>query len=327
MKVLQITTNYPTLKNPIFGIFMKEQVESLEPLGVENTIFFSNGSESHTDKKGGGAIVHLKSVFKLQWHLLTHHYDLIHCHSNISGLIFALSGGWIFHKCIISFQNDPEKYQDAKLFKKLYPFFNKVIVKLPTKYLSKKKVVYLPNGCNTDFFKPLDKINCKRKLGLDLAKDYFLYVDSNTSRKRTQKRKDRFDETLQILRDKYRYQNIEELVMIGVSREDVPCWMNASTLHLLTSDQEGSPNSVKECIFCNTPVVSTPVGNVRDMLSDIPGVYVTRNFDAEELAEACDKVLKNNETFNGRDYLVSKGYSMEAVAEKLYGLYQDLLKR
>ena len=96
MRILHVTTNYPTEKNPIFGIFMKEQVESLEPLGVKNTIFFSNGAE----REGGGAVVHLKSVFKLQWHLLTHRYDLIHCHSNISGLIFALSGGWIFKKLL-----------------------------------------------------------------------------------------------------------------------------------------------------------------------------------------------------------------------------------
>ena len=327
MKVLQVTTNYPTEKNPIFGIFMKEQVESLAPFGVQNTIFFSNGSESHVGRKGGGAFVHLKSVFKLQWHLLTHQYDLIHCHSNISGLIFFLSGGWIFHKCVISFQNDPEKFQDAKLFNKLYPFFNKVIVKLPTKYLSRKKVVYLPNGCNTDFFRPMDINECKNKLGLDPEKDYFLYVDSNTSRKRTQKRKDRFDETMQILRKEYGYHNIEELVMIGVSRENVPYWMNASTLHLLTSDEEGSPNSVKECIFCNTPVVATPVGNVKDMLADIPGVYVTNDFDARELAAACDKVLRNKGAFMGREKLLRKGYGMGDVSAKLYRLYKDVLEK
>ena len=126
MKVLQVTTNYPTKSNPIFGIFMKEQVESLEPLGVENTIFFSNGSESNVGKKGGGMWVHMKSVFKLSWHLLTHKYDLVHCHSALSGLILLLSGGAFFKKCIISFQNDPDKEGDKRFFKLLYPFFNKV---------------------------------------------------------------------------------------------------------------------------------------------------------------------------------------------------------
>ena len=76
MRVLQVTTNYPTQSNPIFGIFMKEQVESVESLGVINTIFFSNGSESNVGKKHGGMKVHMKSVFKLCWHLLNI-YDIM----------------------------------------------------------------------------------------------------------------------------------------------------------------------------------------------------------------------------------------------------------
>lgn len=321
MKVLQVTTNYPTTANPIFGIFMKEQVDSLVPLGVQSTIFFSNGSETNKNIKGSGAIVHLKSVFKLQWHLLTHHYDIIHCHSNISGLILFLSGGWIFNKCVLSFQNDPEKYQDAKLFRKLYPFFNRIIVKKPTRYLARKKVVYLPNGCNTHFFRPLDKDECKKQLGLDLNKDYILFVDSNTSKNRTQKRKDRFDATLQILRDKYGHHNLEELVMIGVSRDKVPLYMNACRLHLMTSDQEGSPNSIKECMMCNVPIVSTDVGNVKEMIEDIKGAYVSASFEVEEIAALVHKVLISKEDFNGRSVLIEKGYNMESVAEKLKKLY------
>ena len=179
MKVLQVTTNYPTKSNPIFGIFMKEQVESIEKYGVENTIFFSNGSESKH-----GMFVHLFSVFKLYWHLLWNRYDLIHCHSNVSGLIVAISGVWLFKKCILSFQNDPEKEHDAKVFRRLYPLFKKVIVKKPTKYLQWENVVYLPNGCNTEFFKPIDRTECKNRLGLKEEVDYLLYVDSNTSKKR-----------------------------------------------------------------------------------------------------------------------------------------------
>jgi len=327
VKVLQITTNYPTDSNPVFGIFMKEQVDSLTPLGVENTVFFSNGSERNPGKKGGGALVHLKSVFRLQWHLLGHRYDLIHCHSNVSGLIFALSGGWIFNKCILSFQNDPDRYQDAKVFRWLYPLFNRAIVKKPTKYLKWKKVCYLPNGCNTDFFVPMDRELCKQQLGLEMDKEYVLYVDSNTSRKRTQKRKDRFDDTLRIVKEKYGHDNIEELVMTGIGRKLVPVYMNACRLHLMTSDQEGSPNSVKECILCNVPIVSTDVGNVRDMVSDIAGCYVSDGFSSEELAFFVDKVLKNNIPFNGRDSLIEKGYGIHEVANRLVGIYNDVLKK
>lgn len=327
MKVLQVTTNYPTKSNPIFGIFMKEQVESLEPLGVENTIFFSNGSENNVGKKGGGKWVHIRSIFKLTWHLLTHKYDLVHCHSALSGMILLLSGGAFFKKCVISFQNDPDKEGDKKYFKILYPFFNKVIVKKPTSYSSWKKVVYLPNGCNSDFFKPLDKDVCKQKLGLDLSKRYILFVDSNRSRNRTQKRKDRFNEAMDILRTKYGHNDIEELVMIGVARNDVPTWMNACDLHLLSSDQEGSPNSVKECLFCGVPVVATNVGNVVDLLEDIPASYVSDEFTGESLANSVNKTLKANISSSEiREAIMKKGLDIASVAQKLHNEYKCLLK-
>lgn len=319
MKVLQLTSNYPTKTNPIFGIFMKEQVDSLERYGVENIIFFSNGSESKY-----GEFVHLCSVLKLQWHLLWHRYDIIHCHSNVSGLIAAVSGVWMFKKCILSFQNDPEKEHDAKVFRMLYPLFKKVIVKKPTKYLKWENVVYLPNGCNTEFFKPRNRAECKKKLGLKEDVDYLLYVDSNTSKNRSQKRKDRFDETMQILRTKYNH-NVEELVMIGVKREMVPIWMNACSLHLMTSDLEGSPNSIKECLMCNVPIVSTDVGNVREMVEGITGAYVSDSFTAEELAEKAHMVLDSKTEFRGREALIAKGYGINKVGERLFKLYKEVI--
>ncbi len=325
MKILQITTNYPTASNPILGIFMKEQVESVEKFGIENTIFFSNGSETRVGKKGGGAMVHIKSVFRLMRHLMTNRYDVIHCHSALSGMILLLSGGAFFNKCVVSFQNDPEKEGDRAFFRILYPFFNKVIVKKRTKFDSWKKMVYLPNGCNTGMFRPMDKEDCKKTLGLDSAKRYVLFVDSNTSRKRTQKRRDRFDETLRLLREKYGHENLEALIMIGIVREDVPVYMNACDLHLLSSDQEGSPNSVKECLCCGVPVVATDVGNVHDLLDDVPACGVADSFTVEELAMMSDKALKIAPAASElAGSIVRKGLDMDSVAKSLYELYEDL---
>lgn len=328
MKILQVTTNYPTVSNPILGIFMKEQVESVERFGVENTIFFSNGSETHVGRKGGGAMVHMKSVFRLMRHLMTHRYDLIHCHSGLGGLILLLAGGTLFNRCVVSLQNDPEKESDRIYFRILYPFFNKVIVKKRTKFDSWKKMVYLPNGCDNVFFHPMDKGLCKSVLGLDPSKRYILFVDSNTSRKRTQKRRDRFDETLAILREKYGHDDLETLVMIGVARKDVPTYMNACDLHILSSDQEGSPNSVKECLCCGVPVVATDVGNVHDLLDDLPGCGVAGSFSASDLAELADRALRSEPDVSVlAESIVRKRLDRDSVAEDLFGLYEELSER
>lgn len=317
MKVLEITTNYPTPKHPIFGIFVKEQVESLQKLGVDCEVFYCDGH-------GQGFKRYITYVPKLWWKVLRGHYDILHCHHALSAIILMMSGWPFFKKCVLSYQNDPDREWGSKVFKVLHSFFNAIIVKNQSQYLRYSKMHYLPNGCNADFFRPMDKTQCRRQLGLGMDKIYVLYMDSNKG-VRTQKRKDRFDETLKILHDNYGYDNIEPIVLRNTPREQIPYYMNAIDFHLMSSDFEGSPNSVKECMCCNTPVVSTDVGNVREMIGDIDGCEVVSEFTSEALAEAADRVLKNKTPFNGREKFLAKGYGMEAVANKLRDLYSQIV--
>ncbi len=318
MRVLHITANYPTTEHPVFGIFLKEQVESLRNEGVECDVFFSNGKEE------GGMKAHMASIKKVRKLLRENHYDVIHCHHSISGLILLLSSGTFGNKCVVSYQNDPTReFGRMWLFRLLYATYDRIIIKNTTKLLNKKKVVYLPNGTNSEFFKPMDKEACKKKLGWDTDKHYILYMDSNAGT-RTQKRHDRYVEVIELL--KKDFDNIVSVELTNTPREEIPTYMNACDLHLMTSDFEGSPNSVKECLCCNTPVVCTPVGNVPDMIGDIPGCYVTRGFASEELAACVKKVLTSEESFNGRELFLDKGYGIETVAKKLKGLYEGLLK-
>ena len=167
----------------------------------------------------------------------------------------------------------------------------------------------------------MDKDECKTQLGLDLEKKYILYMDSNAG-KRTQKRHDRYLEVLSKLSAEYN--NIVSLELTNTPRDIIPLYMNACDLHLLTSDFEGSPNSVKECLCCNTPVVSTDVGNVKDMIADIPGCYVDDTFTSECLAKYVSCVISSNHIFNGRDAFLKKGYSIHDVALKLKDLYEAI---
>lgn len=325
MKVLQITTNYPCKENPIFGIFMKEQVESIEKFGVENTIVFSNGLKSNPKIKFSASFIHLRTALKLWWHLRFHKYDIIHCHNVLSGLILQIAQGFGGNNTILSLQIDPETpgSTDNKFTEKMYPRFSRLIVKKQLKN-PKEKFVYLPNGVNMELFRPLDKTECKQKLGLDLNKRYILFVDSNTFKARTQKRKDRFDETLKILKDKYGHENLHELVMTKTERQDVPIWMNACDLYLLSSDEEGSPNAVKECMACNVPVVATPVGNIPDLFAGVRECKMAKDFDAEELAMLVDTVLASTESIDTRKNIIDKKLDMDSISYKLFDIYKGL---
>lgn len=314
MKVLHITTNYPTPEYPVFGIFVKEQVESLKSLGLDCEVLYC-------DRKGRGKWMYITYIPRIWWRILTGHYDVIHCHHALTAMLLMCTLWPLFKKCVVSFQNDPTTEWAVNVFGFIHPFFDAIILKNKSPYLERSKTVYLPNGCNQDFFRPLDREECIARLGLDPKKRYIVYMDSNKWG-RKQKRQDRFDAAIEILRTQYGHTDVEALKLFNTPRELIPYYFNACALHMLSSDFEGSPNSVKECICCNTPVVSTDVGNVKDMIGDIPGCHVVNQFTAEALASAVDEVLRTETVFDGRALFLAKGYSMEAVARRLSELYK-----
>jgi hypothetical protein len=67
MKILHITNNYPTTKHPIFGIFVKEQIDSLNTLDFKNEVLFINGREK-------GKFEYLRSIFKIRKKLKHENY-------------------------------------------------------------------------------------------------------------------------------------------------------------------------------------------------------------------------------------------------------------
>ena len=316
MRVLHVTVNYPTPEYPIFGIFVKEQVESLQKLGVDCEVFYCNGQNKGFKK-------HITYVPKLWWKVLTGHYDVIHCHHVLSAIILCLTGWPLFKKCIVSYQSKPEYEWGYKVFRVMRILFSAVIVKFEPGQLAHRKIYYLPNGCNQDLFRPLNKNQCKKELGLDINKRYLLFMDSS-KKPREVKRVDRFNDVVEILLQNYQHINLERIILRNTPREQTPLYMNACELYMMTSDIEGPPNSVKECMCCNIPVVSTPVGNVKEMIGDIPGAYVSESFEPRELAELCDKVLNSTDPFDGRDRFLAKGYGIATVAEKLRRLYEKV---
>ena len=319
MRVLHITNNYPTDKYPVFGIFVKEQIESLSKIGIDNDVFFINGREK-------GKVEYLKSIYRIWKHLSHKKYDIIHCHHFFSSIIYILTFKTFVNKSVLSYQNDPTNEEGLFLFKFISLFFNKIIFKNESKCLKYKNTICFPNGVDLDFFKPIDKKEAKKYLNLNEDVNYIMFMDSY--KLRTQKRIDRFNAVIEYIKKRSNY-NIEPIILTNTERKMIPYYINASTLHLLTSDYEGSPNSLKECLACNIPVVSTNVGGVDYLLSGVKGCYLSSSFEIEEIAElviSCLRYLEKNE-FNGRDSIIQKELGIDTVAVKLKALYNGIINK
>lgn len=313
MKTLHITNNFPTSKHPIFGIFVKEQIESLNSEDVECDVFFVNGREN-------GVNAYFNGLFELRKKLKNSDYDILHCHHIFSAVLLLLTFRFYKFKRIVSYQNPPKKEGGLLLYLIIKIFFNGIILKNnPT--ATKRKNYYLPNGTNTRFFREYPYDESILKLGLEKGKNYVLFMDSY--KKRAQKRVDRFDKVIDILSKNGNEYNIETLKLTNTERHLIPYYLSVSSVHLITSDFEGSPNSVKECLACNTRVVSTPVGNVHDLIGDVNGCYISKSFDSSELAELIVKSL-SHKNFTSRNQLFEKKLDIESVSKKLLNIYKSI---
>src|SRR5271166_3479437 len=76
-KVLVVTNLWPTEADASYGSFVKAQMESLHPLGVEFDVLFINGRESRWN--------YLRGIPQVRRQLRAKRYDLIHAHFGLSG--------------------------------------------------------------------------------------------------------------------------------------------------------------------------------------------------------------------------------------------------
>ena len=110
--------------------------------------------------------------------------------------------------------------------------------------------------------------------------------------------------------------------LAGVPNGEVPHWLNAADVLLLTSRHEGSPTVVKEALACELPVVSVDVGDVAERLEGIQGCYLA-GADAVDLADKLTLVRQRGSRLDCRAQLQS--LSVLSVGRQLQGLYQQLL--
>lgn len=314
MKILHVTNNWPTEKNPVFGIFVKEQVDSLRDIGVESDIFFINGREQ-------GKLTYARAIRKLKKALTQKEYDIVHCHHALSAIVAILTGFDLRKKMIVSYQNEPKHELGNIAYWALRHYATRIITKTKHMRMIHHGATYLPNGVNTDFFREIDKLEARKKLSLPENEKLVLFVSSNFIRK--QKRHDRFLDVIRVAMQKHHDLIIKEIVLTNTPRHLIPFYINAADVHLLTSDFEGSPNSIKECLACNIPIVATPVGDVQDLLDGVEGVYVSKTFNIYDLAELLVIAFKRGR-IDGRKRLNEMQLDKISVANRLKQLYTEV---
>lgn len=309
MKVLMVASGTSDLG---INSFVKEQADALKKYGIETDLF---------PIKEKGIKGYLKYAMKLRRFVKEKHYDVVHAHFIWAGVValFQRSSPSVisFIGCDI---NRPNFRRTAKLltFKraKRLIFVSKKLMELAGNPENGRMIQY---GVDLDKFFPVDKLEARKQLGWEADKKYIFFASRFD---RPEKNPELAFEAVKLLEaEGNSFQLIE---FKGIPAEKLNYYFNATDVFLLTSIREGSPQSVKEAMAANTPVVSTDVGDVQDVVAGIEGNYVT-GFSAREVADA---ILKASQVSGGRTQgrkrLQDIGYDMESLTKKLVAVYKEI---
>lgn len=309
MKVLFVSSG--NIKK--FGIspIVVNQGVSIEKKGV---------SLDHYGLKGRGIINYIKSILKLRKHLLNNNYDIIHSHYSLSGIAASLASKNTPVVASLMGSDIAVNFLWRYVIKYFYRFkWAKTIVKsekMKTQ-LSLSEAVVIPNGVDFDKFCIIDKSTSRKIVNFKPNKQYVIFV---ADPERDEKNFSLAKAAVDLLAD----DNIELFVVFGengVDHDLIPFYMNATDVLLLTSKREGSPNVIKEAMACNCPIVSTDVGDVRNVINDTRYCHVT-SFNAIEISQQIKKFLRTSKKTNGREqiwYLDSN-----RIADKIISIYNTL---
>ena len=300
--VLAVTNMYPTAETPAAGTFIERQIEGLRRAGdVEVEVL-------HVDRLGRGLAERIRRELERS------QPDLVHVmYGGVLADVVTRAAGAV--PTVVSFCGSDLLGEPANSIARRVAIRYGVaasrraarralgiVVKsrnlreaLPAG-TDPRRVWTIPNGVDLERFRPMDADECRRRLGWTGPPERLhVLFPSHTGHPRK-----RYSLAL-VAVDRLRAsgRDVELHTLGGVPHPEIPAWINASDLVLLTSTHEGSPNIVKEALACDRAVVAVDVGDVAERLEGIDGCFVTGP-TSRELSLALEAVAERRGRIAGR---------------------------
>lgn len=305
MKILFVSSGNKKFEDsPI----VRKQGESIKKAGADIEFYLI------IDK---GLAGYIKNIFRLRRFLKTNYYNLIHAHYSLSGMVASLASRL---PVVVSLMGSDVQSRGIMAIVMSY-FCRRKWKAVIVKSESMKKQEYLkesfviPNGVDFNVFQFIDRRIAREKVGFD-SKKHIIFV-GNPGRK---------EKNFQLAEQAFALLNnpdVELNVVSGVNYELLPYYYSAADVLLLTSLWEGSPNVVKEAMACNLPIVSTNVGDVKKIIGETRGCFVT-SFGLKDVANKLKIALEFGIRTNGREKI--KHLDNKIIAKKIISIYEKVIQ-
>jgi teichuronic acid biosynthesis glycosyltransferase TuaC len=325
-EILVVTNMWPDEEWPVYGIFVKRQVESLRARGLRCDVIYVRG---HISSRAY-LVASLRFLLAtLRWR---RRYRLVHVHAGETALVarFFIGPPMIVSYCGDDVLGDTDENgaitrssgiraavirSHAALCRATITKSKEMHDRLP-RWVRRTNTV-LPNGVDETAFAPIDRASARETLGWDPDERVALFVATKPDIPRKRRRLAEASCAAASLQTGPIRLHVAGLV----PPEEMPLLMSAADCLLHTSSLEGSPNVIKEALMCNLPVVATPSGDIPDLLEGVSSSYLCPA-DSEKIADALADFFSSPRRSNGRDRIEAT-LSSTAIASRLTSMYRD----
>jgi glycosyltransferase involved in cell wall biosynthesis len=327
MKILTITNMYPFVGERHYGSFVREHVDALQSEGVEVDVMFVNPRE--------GKLRYLTELPRLARAMRAGSYDVLHaqhsyCAVQTAGLrsvlrldtplLFTIHEGEAYSSSSVGRSMTlTKRLAYWKRLKRLALDLSDHVVTVDERLLAvldyRGPYSVIAPAVDTELFRPLDRAECRGRLGLPRDQAILFFPASVA---RPEKGAEAFEAALACLDRKVH-------VVYGgqIERAEMPLYMNAANVVVQTSHFEASPMVVKEAMACDTPVVSTDVGDVSALFGVTPGCFCADR-DPQRIAAALRQALELTGPVGARERVLTSGLSPASVAGRYRELYREM---
>lgn len=306
MKVLNLVT---TRESPFF----QDQIRTLESLGVETETLALDDTrpmsdDGYTSRSLGDYVRYYPRVLRRSFGS----YDLIHANYGLTAPAAIAQPNL---PVVLSLWGSDLMGKYGRVSRACARVADEVVVM--SEEMARQAGTdchVIPHGVDLSKFDPRPRAEARADVGWDPDARHVLFPYHPSREVKDFPRAERVVDAVRERSDG----DVELQTVSGIPHERVVDYMSAADALLLTSKREGSPNSVKEAMACNLPVVATDVGDVSERLEGVSPSTTGRTDD--ELVDGLLAVLEAGGRSNGREK-VRQELSNDVMGERLHDVY------
>ena len=324
MRVLIVTSEWPTDEHPQGVPFLTQQVEFLRNAGLKVTVYPFRGRAN--------PINYAKAWAQLRKQYNLNDFDLIHAHFGQSMLV-----AWPAPIPIVTtfHGSDVQGFVGANG----RPTRTGQILQYISRWAAKQSqesivvahqlIPFLPNqttyhiipcGIDRQKFAPQSQANARQALNINTDSKLILFLGDPHN---PIKRYHLAQEAVELAKK----QGVDGTFwpIYGVPHEQIPLYLNACDLFLLTSKHEGSPTVIKEALSCNISIVTTEVGDVKQWLTDNQNCYICQTDSGSEIARGIMQMLDSKNDRSQKTHPIISQLDETVLVQQIINVYQKAI--